>query len=155
MKAQEFRQAVYAGILAGIISLVFAMTGFHVFTDNTLWAFPRISAAIVMGKDVLPPAATFDLGIILTGVIVNLAFSAIYSIILALFIHLTNRPASVLTGLIYGLLLYIININLAGGLFRSLGDSGTWIYLISSVLFGGTCGFLFKEFQLHQKCRVC
>jgi hypothetical protein len=155
MKAQEFRQAINAGILAGIIFLVFAMIVFHVFTDNTLWAFPRITAAIVMGKNVLPPAASFDLGIVLVGVIVHLALCVIYSVFLALFIHLTNLPASVITGLIYGLMLYFISINLTGGLFNGLVQSGSWIYLLSTILFGGTCGFLFKEFQLHQKCKAC
>jgi hypothetical protein len=83
------------------------------FTDalpGILFRDARFAAAIVMGRGVLAPAATFDGSVMLAATVVHFALSIVYGLILAAAISRLGPLSSFLAGAAFGLLLYAVNL---------------------------------------------
>jgi hypothetical protein len=75
--------AVWAGVAAGILATVAQIALWSIFADLVpaiLFRDTRFTAAIVMGRAVLLPPATFDAGIMLAAALVHFALSIIYGL---------------------------------------------------------------------------
>ncbi len=59
-------------------------------------------AAIILGKEVLPPPATFNLSIFVTALVVHLILSIAYVLILAWVIDRWDMERALLAGLVFG-----------------------------------------------------
>ena len=78
---------IAGGIVAGLIFVLVEMILVPTVGGGSAFGPPRMMAAIAMGKDVLPPPATFDAGIFAVGMLVHFALSAVLGVIFALFIN--------------------------------------------------------------------
>lgn len=87
MKSINIKDTVWAGDDLRPIFMMLEMIMMPLFMDGSPWAPPRMIAAIVLGKGVLPPPATFDFGVVMAAVVLHLILSIIYAIILALIIN--------------------------------------------------------------------
>lgn len=75
---------IAGGIVAGLIFVLVEMILVPTVGGGSAFGPPRMMAAIAMGKDVLPPPATFDAGIFAVGMLVHFALSAVLGVIFAL-----------------------------------------------------------------------
>lgn len=101
-----------------------------------MWAPPRMIGAIVMGKEVLPPPATFDLGIVAVAVAVHLVLSIAFALVLALLISWLGFGAALAVGAVYGLVLYFINFYGLTALFPWFAMARNWVSIFTRVVFG-------------------
>ena len=56
----DWKAALWAGIVAGFVFMVLEMLLVQLVGGGSMWGPPRMMAAMVMGRGVLPPPATFD-----------------------------------------------------------------------------------------------
>jgi hypothetical protein len=77
----DWRAAVWAGLTAGLVFMVLEMLLVQLFGDGTMWGPPRMIAAIVLGRDVLPPPATFAAGVFVAAMVVHFVLSLAYAFI--------------------------------------------------------------------------
>ncbi|MBS4095545.1 MAG: sodium:proline symporter [Sulfuricella sp.] len=102
-----------AGIVAGFLATVFQVACWWGFTDALPGIFfrdTRLTAAIVMGRAVLPPPAGFDAGITVVATLVHLILSALYGLILATLLARLDSRQWLGAGALFGVLLYVINL---------------------------------------------
>jgi hypothetical protein len=108
----DWRAASYAGLIAGLVFLVLVMLGAAINGPGVWWP-ARMAAAILMGQNVLVEPGTFDFAVALVALIVHFALSVIFGLILALimapFVLDSSWGMATLAGVVFGLLLYIID----------------------------------------------
>ncbi len=109
MNKYDWKAAILAGIIAGAVFMMLEMIMVPLFLGGSPWGPPRMIAAIIMGKEVLPPPATFALGVFIVAMIVHFILSIIYAIILAAIVRRNSKTAAVAIGAVLGLALYFIN----------------------------------------------
>ena len=104
----DWRAGAWAGAVAGVASqlaLVLATNS----QGQPPWTALRMTAAIVLGPAVLPPAQSFPVAICIVGLGVHLALSATYGIAAAALIGRAGWIEGILTGFAFGLALWIAN----------------------------------------------
>jgi hypothetical protein len=144
----SWRATVVAGICAGVIATAVQLILWwiaHYPLPETLYRDARLTAAMVMGPDVLPPPATFELDIMLVATVLHFALSIIYGFV---FVHvmrvlalnvgasLLGRAAGILAGLPFGLLLYVVNMYGFTFLFPWFSLVRDWITVVAHLVFG-------------------
>jgi uncharacterized membrane protein YgcG len=94
--------------------------------------------AIILGKDVLPPPATFDFGVMMAAIILHLILSIIYALILAWIISAvkTSFWVSILIGAVFGYVLYLVNFYLLTGIFPWFANARHWVSAFTHISFG-------------------
>jgi uncharacterized membrane protein YagU involved in acid resistance len=142
--AIDWKAAIWAGLIAGTVFMMLEMVMVWLFLGQSPWGPPRMIAAMVLGRDVLPPPATFDFGILMTAMMVHFALSILYAIILALLIARWNTATAVLAGAVFGLLLYLINFYGFTAVFPWFAMARNWVSIFSHILFGAVIGWAYK-----------
>lgn len=131
--------AVYAGVGAGVVATVVQVVLWAIFTDALPAIFfrdSRFAAAIVLGRGVLPPPASFDGRMILIATMVHFALAIAYALMLAWFIAGLRTSASLLAGAAFGLGLYAVNMYGLTAVFPWFASSRDWITAVTHLVFG-------------------
>lgn len=139
--------AVYGGIAAGILGTLAQIALWSVFTDALPTIFfrdARFTAAIVLGRTVLPPPASFDGPVMLVATLVHFALSVVYGVILSGLISRLRNSASLLAGAAFGLSLYAINMYGFTTVFPWFEAARDWITVVAHLVFGITAAGVFK-----------
>ncbi len=137
--ALDWKAALWASLIAGAVLLIMEMVLVAVVQGESPWAPPRMIAAIVLGQDVLPPPATFDLPVVLAAMAVHFVLAFIYALIFAWIASrwLMSRGVAILAGGAFGLALYLINFYpIAAALFPWFAMARNWISILSHIAFG-------------------
>jgi hypothetical protein len=145
--------AIWAGIAAGVFSTLAQVVLWVTFTDlfpSALFRDARLTAAIIMGPEVLPPPATFNATIMLVATLIHFSLSIIYGIILAYPAAWLVRGVSVLVfGALFGTAIYGINLygfTVAFPWFTEVRGGNT---LAAHIIFGLTCAGAYKVLALR------
>ncbi len=103
--------ALKASVIAAIVFLMAEMAMVALIEGQSPFGPPRMMAAIVMGRDVLPPPATFDLAIMMVAMMVHLGLSMVLGIVWGLVHSALGLSKWVAVGVaaVFGLLLYVVN----------------------------------------------
>jgi uncharacterized membrane protein YagU involved in acid resistance len=140
-QATDWRAAIWAGVIAGILFMMVEMLMVKFLMGQSPWGPPRMMAAMVLGKDVLPPPATFDLGIMMTAMMIHLPLSIVYGLILGWAAHRFSNMGTIAIGVLFGLAIYLINFYLvAPVVFPWFTQAQNWVSLVSHLMFGFVLG---------------
>lgn len=142
-----WKSAITAGIIAAAVMLILELIMNPLFLDAPIWGPPRMMAAIVLGEGVLPPPATFDLGVILAAMVVHFSLSIIFAVILALIIRGLSAAVASIVGAAFGLVLYLVNFFLFTAIFPWFADARNWVQVVIHILFGLVAAWIFKYLQ--------
>ncbi|RZI40770.1 sodium:proline symporter [Herbaspirillum sp. HC18] len=104
----------------------------------------RLAAAIVMGRGVLPPPASFDWTVMLVATLVHFALSAAYGLLLAPLIAGAKPFIAVMIGLLFGLILFGTNMYAFTLLFPWFEASRDWITAATHAAFGVIIAVTYK-----------
>ena len=140
----DWSAAVWAGIISGAIFMMLEMLMVPLFLGGSAWAPPRMIAAIAMGKEVLPPPATFDLGILMMAMVVHFALSILFALVLAPMIVRLGFGAALAVGAAFGLALYLINFYGMTALFPWFAMARNWVSIFAHVMFGLIAAWWYK-----------
>jgi hypothetical protein len=147
------RAALLAGLFAGaaLFLLLMALTAAFV---GSPWVFPRMAAAIVMGRSVLPPPATFDPVVFAVAFVVHMVLSLAYAALFAFILHRGGLVLGILGGALLGLGLYAINYFTFAAFFPWFLDLRSGIVLRGHVLFGALAGGIYELLEVERFVRV-
>lgn len=126
---------VWSGIGASVLFLIIQTLLVWLVMGISPWAPPRAIAAMILGAGVLQPA-TFNIGILIVAVIIHFVIAIVLAAILASFIVHLNMSFSLLAGVIYGFILYLIAFYVLTALFPWLASYRGWVSLVSYIVFG-------------------
>ncbi len=143
-----FKTAVKAGLIAGAVFMMLEMIMVPVFMGDSPWAPPRMIAAIILGKSVLPipdQPVTFDFGVMMAAMMLHFILSIIYAIIVGWLCRKLSMGTSILIGSVFGLVIYIINFYGFTALFPWFAMARNWISIFSHIMFGIIAALSFKK----------
>ena len=147
MPSIHWRSAALAGIAAGVVATIAEVAlwwASSVPLPATLFRDARLTAAIVMGREVLPPPATFDGQVMLAATLVHFALSIAYGLALGFMISRLSARLSLLAGVVFGLCLYVINMYGFTLVFPWFDAVRDWITVLSHVVFGVVAAAVYK-----------
>lgn len=101
-------------------------------------------AAILLGQSVLPPPATFTLGVFIAAIGVHFVLSIVYTLILAWVVHSLDANKGIPVGAGLGLLLYFINFHGFTALFPWFAMARTPITIFTHIIFGIVAAWVYK-----------
>ena len=149
--------AAYTGIIAGIIATVVQIALWSVFADALpaiLFRDARFAAAIVMGRKVLPPPASFDWTVMLVATLVHFALSIAYGMALSPLISRLRTAPSMLAGAAFGLCLYGINMYGFTAVFPWFEATRDWITVVTHGVFGVAAVGVYKMLSQQRFVRA-
>ena len=139
------RAAVWAAIVAGIVFMMLEMVMVAVFLGQSPWGPPRMIAAIGMGKGVLPPPATFDIGIMMVAMLIHLGLSVILAFAFAFIARGRTVGMSTLLGAVFGLVVYLVTFYGMTAVFPWFAMGRGWIAIVSHVAYGAVLGLVYAS----------
>ena len=138
-----------AGLVAGTLAtavqmLIWWLSATPVF--ETLLRDARLTAAIVMGRGVLTSVLAGRWDVLLIATFIHFSLSVVYAAIAMLFVRRLSAMLAILTGAVYGLAIYGVNLHGLTALFPWFSVSRGWAAMLVHVVFGitlaGACRFL-------------
>ena len=148
----HWRSAVLAGIAAGVGATLAQIALWWVSSEPLpaiLLRDARLAAAIIMGREVLPPPATFDGSVMLIATLVHFALSIAYALALSVFIWRLSTPLSLLGGAVFGLSLYAINMYGFTFVFPWFAAARDWVTGTTHVVFGVVVAAAYKAWPMR------
>lgn len=142
----DWGAAVWAGVIAGAIFMTMEMILVGTVGGDSPWAPPRMIAAMALGEGVLPPPATFDLGILMMAMAIHFVLSIVYAFVLAWIIAnwAMGMGAAIVVGAAFGFALYLINFyGFASLWFPWFAMARNWISISAHVVFGLVLGWAY------------
>lgn len=145
----DWRAAIWAGLIAGLVFMMLEMGLVATVGGESPWGPPRMIAAMAMGKDVLPPPATFDFGIMMIAMMIHLVMSIIFGVILGWAISRSgmSRTMAVVVGTVFGLIVYFINFYLMTAVFPWFAMARGGISILAHAMFGLVLGWVYHAMQ--------
>ncbi len=154
MNTHFLKSVLYSGIIAAVVFIILELILNPLILGTPAFGPPRMMAAIVMGKGVLPPPATFDLGIMMAGMLLHIVLSIIFALILSLIIRNLSMEMALLVGAIFGLALYLVNFYGFTEVFPWFAKARNWVQIVIHILFGLIAAWSFKGFQAREPTEV-
>ena len=145
----DWRAAFIAGLVAGLAFFVLqsALTARLL---GSPWVFPRMTAAMVLGRGVLPPPATFDAAVVAVAFGVHMLLALAYSALIAFVLHRWGLLVGVVGGTLLGLALYVVNYWTLAGLFPWFLDLKSGVALVPHLVFGALAGGVYELLEVER-----
>ena len=143
------RAAINAGIISGIIATIVQVALWWLFQEplpEILYRDARLTAAILMGPDVLPPPASLSWKVMIVATFIHFLISIGYSMILARLIFRRDTLFSLLLGAIFGGGVYGINMYGFTVIFPWFSMARDWITFFTHIAFGVSLVASYKWF---------
>ncbi len=141
----DIKAAIIAGLVAGVVFMMLEMLLVGTVGGQSPWGPPRMIGAMAMGKEVLPPPATFDMGIVMVAMLIHMMLSIVLGIILGWII--SNRRmtlmAAIVVGTLFGLVVYFINFYLMTAVFPWFAMARGAISIFAHAMFGLVLGWVY------------
>lgn len=144
-RALNWKAAVVAGLVAGLVFMMLEMALVGTIGGKSPWGPPRMIAAMAMGKEVLPPPGTFDFGIVMVAMMIHFALSVILGIILGWAIShwRMNLLTAIIVGTIFGLVVYFVDFYIMTGIFPWFAMARGGISIFAHAVFGLVLGWTY------------
>ncbi len=97
-----------------------------------------------MGREVLPPPATFAWSMMSVAALVHFALSIAYGLTLSVFISRLNSALALLAGAAFGACLYAVNMYGFTFVFPWFAVARDWITAVTHVIFGLVVAAVYK-----------
>ncbi len=140
----HWRAATWAGLIGGLAFVASQLILVSLVAGESPWGPVRMVGAILLGREVLPPPATYELGATVAAAVVHFGLSVIYAWILALLIFRYETGKAIGIGVFFGLALYAINFFIFSNVFPWFVMSRTWITVVSHIAYGGIAAWAYK-----------
>jgi uncharacterized membrane protein YagU involved in acid resistance len=147
----DWKAAVWAGLIAGAVFMMVEMLMVMFFMGQSPWGPPRMIAAMIMGKGVLPPPGSFDMGIVTTAMMIHFALSVVYGLVFGWIVHRLSGVNATLIGAVFGLAIYFINFHLiAPVMFPWFTMAQNWVSVVAHLIFGLALGASYAATRHHK-----
>lgn len=137
---------IYAGIISSIVFQALETAVIPLFGGGDPWGPVRMIAAMVLGQSVLPPPATFNPGLALIALVVDVGLAMIYVFILSWFIRFWRLGPALLAAVAFGAALFVLNFYGFTAMFPWFAMGRNLATLFTHVVFSVTAVLTFKKF---------
>lgn len=142
--ATSWWAGAWAGVIAGLVFLMLEMGLVWMVQGQSPWGPPHMMAAMVLGKDALPPMGTWapmDMKIVMIAMMIHFPVSIVYGLIGAWLVHRFDWAGAVMIGAAFGVVIYIVNFYLVAPVaFPWFAMGRNWIGAFSHLMFGAILG---------------
>jgi hypothetical protein len=141
-----------AGISAGVVSTLAQLLLWWLSGQDALLLLLRdahLTAALVLGTDVLPPPATFDLRVMLAATAIHFLLSILYAAVL-LPLRRTSLGSSLIIGTGFGVALYFLNLHGFTAVFPWFTEARGAITLAVHAVFGLTVMLTYRYYFIQR-----
>lgn len=141
------RPLLLATLAAGTLSTAVQILLWRLFTEawpSVLWRDARLAAAVVMGPSVLPPPASFDLGVMTVATVVHFVLSFVYTALVGVLVERRSRRRATVTGAAFGLALYLVNMHGFTLIFPWFAQARDWITVVAHLAFGIIAALVYR-----------
>jgi hypothetical protein len=145
----DWRAAFLAGLFAGVGLFLLQMAS-TAWLLGSPWVFPRMTGAMVLGRDVLPPPATFDPVVAAVAFVFHMVLSFLYAALFAFILHRGGLLLGVVGGALLGLGLYAINFFTFAAFFPWFLDLRSGLVLALHVVFGALAGGVYELLEVER-----
>jgi hypothetical protein len=144
--AIDWKAAIMAGIVAGVVFMMMEMLLMPLFGfAPSMWAPPRMIAAIGMGEGVLPPPATFDIAVLMVAMMIHFATSIAFALVVALIIRGMAMGPALVVGVVGALLLYGFVFYVMTGIAWPWFENGrNWVNVVTHIVFGALVAWWYR-----------
>lgn len=150
----DWAAAAVAGFGAGGILMVLELLWEAVITGRDPWLTTRMIAALAMGWEVLQSTG-YSLSVLVAALAVHYILGIAFAIVLAAIIapfHLDSSPGMVLlTGAVFGAVLYLFNFYLMASAFTWFAELRGWPTLAGHVLFGMAAAYIYSVMESRRE----
>lgn len=154
-RGEELRALVEAAVAAGVASTLIQLLLWWAFGGASPWPLlsrdARLTAAIIMGRTVLPPSATFGPTVWLIAAFIHFMLSIVYAAIVAYPASRFGIAASVVIGSGAGVMIYFVNLYGFTAIFPWFVQSRGWITLAAHVAFGAALAGTYTALCKHRR----
>lgn len=140
----HWRAATRAGLIGGTVFLVLELPLSALLLGTGPWELARFVAAIVLGRDFLPPPATADLAVLAVALLVHFGLARIYGLLFAFLLFRLDTIAAVAGGAVLGLLVYWVNLHGFTVLFPWFTLARNGVNLFAHLVFGMSVAWSYK-----------
>ncbi len=147
MPTIHWPSAALAGIAAGIVATIGQIVLWWVASEPLpamLLRDARLTAAIVMGREVLPPPATFAWSVMGVATFVHFALSIVYGLTFSLLVSRLNTTLALVVGAFAGACLYAVNMYGFTLVFPWFAAARDGITAATHVIFGVALAAVYK-----------
>lgn len=141
------RPALWAGVVASIVFQALEIVLIPLVGGGSPWGPMRMIAAMVLGRSVLPPPDTFNLGVALVALVVDIVLAVVYAFPLAWLIEKLDLGRSAVIGAGFGLALYLINFHGLTAIFPGFILGRNAATVVTHVVFSVVVVVVYKTLQ--------
>ena len=135
-----------SGIIAGLVFLGVEMILAAITSPNGMFGPLKMIASIVMGESILDRGIEQGTVVVLIATFVHIMLSVTYTGILFAVVQSMKKPAVMLSGAVFGLVLYLVNFYAFTELFFWFASERNWMSLVSHLVFGLTASYCITRF---------
>lgn len=147
----SWRGVFWSGLIAGAVFLMLEMLLVPLLMGGSPWGPPRMIAAMAYGRGVLPPPASFDMGIVLSAMIIHFTLSWILAAAFAWAFGGLSTGTAVIVGAVAGLLLYFINFYGFTAIWPWFAEARNFLSLSLHVVFGAVLAWSYMAIARKQR----
>ncbi len=149
-RTPDWSAAAVSGLAAGALLLVAELFWSTMMVGTNPWPTTRMIAGIVMGSEVLQ-SSMFSLGTTIAALVIHFVLGAVLGLILgaimAPFTLDSSIGMAVLTGAVFGLVIYLINFHVMTRFFPWFVDARGWHTLFGHLLFGACAAIAYWKLE--------
>ena len=132
--------------------ILLQMAMYPLFLDRSAWFHPRLIAAVMLGRDVLPSVDSGpDAGVAFAAMIVHYTLSIIYAVVAAVVLDRVRFRPAVALGAVGGWVLYMVNYYGFTGVFEWFVASRNWITTFTHISFGIGAAMAYKALERPER----
>jgi len=109
----------------------------------------RLAAAIILGQEILPMQVAFDWTAMIVATMIHFSLSVLYSMILAAFIVRRDLGVSIFMGIVFGFILFGVNMYGFTLIFPWFDEARDWITLVAHVVFGMVAASMYRILSMR------
>jgi hypothetical protein len=155
LRMPDWGAAGWAGLIAGTVLMLSEISLLPFEKGGNAWVPVRMVAAIVFGRQALPPPPYFiqaepGSGVFFMALALHFSLALIYLRFLSTMIYKLDRKTAALAGAFFGLILYAVNFYGFTAAFPWFAAARGWVSAFSSILFGLVAAASYKALERRE-----
>jgi hypothetical protein len=143
----SWKGVFWSGLIAGIVFMMLEMLMVWAFLGQAPWGPPRMIAAMAYGREVLPPPATFDFGIMMAAMIIHFMLSWVFALAFGWAFGGLAMGTAIIVGAVMGLVIYFVDFYGFTAIWPWFANARNWVSIFSHIVFGIALAWSYKAFS--------
>jgi hypothetical protein len=150
-RTPDWAAAAVSGFAAGAVLMVLDLLWTSIVVGDSPWRTSHMIAPIFTGPGSLKSSGyEFSVGVVAAALAIHYALGVVFGLVMAAIMTPLNldatRGRALLAGMVFGIVLYLINFDIVARIFPWLAELRGWDTLAAHLVFGGVAALLYRRF---------